>query len=150
MTCALLERNVPRNVPTASVAIVNALIARAGYCYAAHTPLSNDGVRRAAEWRGFRRYLRDLARDRQPSPGDAVIRQLLPFAIALGIAHGWSAYLKRHRSAAPAWFRASSDGSHNSAIAFSAFVASGGSGAGAHGGHGGASAAAGGGASGAS
>jgi len=119
-------------------------------CYAAHTPLSNDGVRRAAEWRGFRRYLRDLARDRQPSPGDAVIRQLLPFAIALGIAHGWSAYLKRHRSAAPAWFRASSDGSHNSAIAFSAFVASGGSGAGAHGGHGGASAAAGGGASGAS
>jgi FkbM family methyltransferase len=44
MTCALLERNVRRNVPTASVAIVNALIARAGYCYAAHTPQGNTGA----------------------------------------------------------------------------------------------------------
>ena len=120
-------------------------------CYGAHTPLSNDGVRRASEWRGFRRYLRDLARDRQPSPGDDIIRQLLPFAIASGIAHGWASYLKRHRSGAPPWFRAASDASHNGAIAFSAFVASGGSGAGGgHGGPGGASAAAGGGASGAS
>jgi Predicted membrane protein (DUF2207) len=118
-------------------------------CYGAHTPLSNDGVRRAGEWRGFRRYLRDLARDRQPSPADPVVRQLLPFAVAFGIAHVWSAYLKRHRSAAPAWFRAASDASHTSASAFSAFVASGGSSAGGHG-HGGASAAAGGGASGAS
>jgi uncharacterized membrane protein YuzA (DUF378 family) len=117
-------------------------------CYAAHTPLSNEGVRRASEWRGFRRYLRDVARDRQPSPGDAVLKQLLPFAVALGIAHVWSSHLKRHRSAAPAWFRAASDARHNGAVAFSAFVASGGSGAG--GSHGGASAAAGGGASGAS
>lgn len=117
-------------------------------CYAVHTPLSNDGVRRASEWRGFRRYLRDVARDRQPSPGDAVLKQLLPFAVAFGIAHVWSSYLKRHRSAAPAWFRAASDASNNSAVAFSAFVASGGSGAG--GAHGGASAAAGGGSSGAS
>ena len=126
-----------------------ALVGVAGLiCYAAHTPLSNDGVRRAREWRGFRQYLRDIARDRQPSPGDVVIQRLLPFAVAFGIAHVWSGYLKRHRSAAPAWFRSVSDGSHNGA-AFSAFVASGGSGGGG-GSHGGASAAAGGGASGAS
>jgi hypothetical protein len=115
--------------------------------YGAHTPLSNDGVRRANEWRGFRRYLRDVARDRQPSPGDAAVRQLLPFAVAFGIAGVWSAYLKRHRAAAPAWFRSTDTGHYNPA-AFSAFVASGGSGAGGHG-HGGA-AAAGGGSSGAS
>lgn len=116
--------------------------------YAAHTPLSNDGVRRANEWRAFRRYMRDVARDRQPSPGDETVRQLLPFAIAFGIAHSWSAYLKRHRSAAPAWFRPSEGGHYNPA-AFSAFVASGGSSAGGHS-HGGAAAAAGGGSSGAS
>jgi hypothetical protein len=118
---------------------------------AAHTPLSNDGVRRAREWRGFRQHLRDLARDRQPSPGESVLGQLLPFAVALGLAHSWSSYLKRHRSAAPEWFRAMSAADNNSAAAFSAFVASGGGtshGAGAHAGA--AGAAAGGGASGAS
>ena len=118
-------------------------------CYAAHTPLSNDGVRRAGEWRGFQRYLRDVARDRQPSPGDAVVRQLLPFAIAFGIAHAWSAYLKRHRSAAPAWFRAVSDTGGHSTVAFAAFVGAGGSAA-SGGTHGGAASAAGGGSSGAS
>src|SRR5262245_37264484 len=116
--------------------------------YAAHTPLSNDGVRRANEWRAFRRYMRDIARDRHPSPGDTTVRQLLPFAIAFGIAHVWSAYLKRHRSAAPAWFRPAEINHYNPA-AFSAFVASGGSSAGGHS-HGGAAAAAGGGSSGAS
>jgi hypothetical protein len=124
-----------------------ALVGVAGLmAYGAHTPLSNDGIRRANEWRGFRRYLRDIARDRQPSPGDAAMRQLLPFAVAFGISGVWSAYLKRHRVAAPAWFR-SADAAHYNPAAFSALVASGGSGAG---GHGGASAAAGGGSSGAS
>jgi len=116
--------------------------------HAAHTPLSNDGVRRANDWRAFRRYMRDVARDRHPSPGDAMVQQLLPFAIAFGIAHAWSAYLKRHRSAAPVWFRPADTG-HFDAAAFSAFVASGGSSAGGHS-HGGAAAAAGGGSSGAS
>jgi len=126
-----------------------ALVGVAGLiAYGAHTPLSNDGARRANEWRGFRRYLRDIARDRQPSPGDAAVRQLLPFAVAFGIASVWSTYLRRHRAAAPAWFRSADTGRYNPA-AFSAFVASGGSGVGGHG-HGGAAAAAGGGSSGAS
>lgn len=119
-------------------------------CAAAHTPLSNDGIRRLREWRGYRQYLRDLVRDRQPPPGETALGQMLPFAIALGMAHSWSSYLKRHRYAAPEWFRAMSVASNNSGAAFSAFVASGGMGHGGHGGHGGAGAAAGGGASGAS
>ena len=117
-------------------------------CFAAHTPLSNDGVRRANEWRGFRQYLRDVARDRQPSPADAEVRRLLPYAIALGLAHSWSSYLKKHRGAVPAWFHAISAAGHDSAAAFSAFVGSGGTGAG--GGHAGAGGGAGGGSSGAS
>ena len=135
----------PMLIPLA-IALVGVL---ALICFAAHTPLSNEGVRRAHAWRGFRGYLRAVARDREPSPGEAVVRQMLPFAVAFGIAPVWSAYLKRHRSAAPPWFRAATDAGHSSAVAFSAFVGSGGSGA-SGGGHGGAAAAAGGGASGAS
>jgi hypothetical protein len=110
--------------------------------FAAHTPLSNDAVRRAHQWRVFRQYLRDVARDRQPSPADASIREWLPYAIAFGLAHSWSSYLKKHRAAAPAWFHAMSATSQDSVVAFSAFVASGGTGAGgAHGTAGGAAAA---------
>ena len=132
----------PMLIPLALAIVgVTALISMA-----AHTPLSNEGVRRARDWRGFRQHLRDIARDREPSPGDAVIRQMLPFAIALGLAQSWSSYLKRHRSAAPEWFRAVSAAGNNSAVAFSAFVAHGGTASGGHG----AGAAAGGGSSGAS
>jgi predicted membrane protein DUF2207 len=119
-------------------------------CFAAHTPLSNEGIQRARAWRGFRRHLRDVARDREPSPSDAVTRQMLPYAIALGLAHSWASYLKKHRSAAPDWFHAVAATGGDSAVAFSTFVASGGAhaGGGAHGGAAGATA--GGGASGAS
>lgn len=117
-------------------------------CFAAHTPLSNEGIQRARAWRGFRQHLRDVARDREPSPNDTVTRQMLPYAIALGLAHAWASYLKKHRSAAPDWFRAIAASGGDSAVAFSSFVASGGAHAGGHA-HGGAGAAAGGGASGA-
>lgn len=137
----------PMLIPLAFAGVgVVALIA-----YAAHTPLSNEGVRRSTGWRGFQRYLRAVARDREVSPGVDMTRQLLPFAVALGIAPAWSSYLKRHRLSAPPWFRAEADGTANSGAAFAAFVASGGtgtSGGHAHGVAGGA--AAGGGASGAS
>ncbi len=133
----------PMLIPAAlGVVGVSALI-----CFAAHTPLSNVGIQRAREWRGFRQHLRDIARDREPSPSDAVTRQMLAYAIALGLAHSWSSYLKKHRSAAPDWFRAIAATGGDSAVAFSSFVASGGAHAG---GHGGAGATAGGGASGAS
>jgi hypothetical protein len=111
-----------------------AILALASFIMAAaHTPLSNDGLRRVREWRGFRRHLRDLARDRAPSPGDNTLRQMLPFAIALGMAQSWSSYLKRHRYAAPEWFHAISPADDNQVVAFSAFVSSGGMGHNAHG-----------------
>ncbi len=108
-------------------------------CFAAHTPLSNEGIQRARAWRGFRQHLRDVARDREPSPSDTVNRQMLPYAIALGLAHAWASYLKKHRSAAPDWFRAIAATGGDSAVAFSSFVASGGAHAGGHA-HGGAAA----------
>jgi uncharacterized protein (TIGR04222 family) len=117
-------------------------------CFAAHTSLSNEGIQRARQWRSFRQHLRDVARDREPSPGDAAIRQMLPYAIALGLAHSWASYLKKHRAAVPDWFRAVSTTGSDSAVAFSSFVASGGAHPG--GSHGASGASAGGGASGAS
>jgi hypothetical protein len=113
-------------------------------CYAAHTPLSNEGVRRARYWRGFRDYLKDVAHDRSPLPPGGTDR-LLPYAVALGLAHPWSKFLTKHKLAVPAWFHAAA--SNESAPAFVAFVAY--SGATAGGGSSGA-AGAGGGASGAS
>ena len=107
---------------------------------AATTPLSNEGLRRAAGWRGFREYLKALTQDRQPAPSG--VEAFLPFAVATGLAAGWAKYVKRHPNSVPAWFRALSAGSRERA--FTAFVMS----AGAHGAHG-AGGAAGGGASGA-
>ena len=123
----------PMLIPLALVIVgVTALI-----CHAAHTPLSNSAVRRAEYWRSFRRYLRDVARDRHAAPPDATARQWLPFAVAIGLAPAWARYLKRHRGAAPRWFQAvgGSDSSH----AFAAFVGVGGAGEsdGAHGAAGG-------------
>jgi hypothetical protein len=132
----------PMLIP-AALAVVGVI---ALICHAAHTPLSNSAVRRAQGWRSFRRYLRDVARDRQASPQDATLRQWLPFAVAVGIAPAWAAYLKRHRGGAPQWFHAvgKSDGTH----AFAAFVGAGGAGS-SHGTSGGCGGAAGGGSSGA-
>jgi hypothetical protein len=132
----------PMLIPLALVVVgVTALI-----CYSAHTPLSNDAVRRAQTWRGFRNHLRDVARDRAAAPAEPTVDQMVPFAVAIGLAPAWASYLKHHRGSAPPWFRAVNAGDSG---AFAAFVGAGGAGSGvAHGAGGGA--AAGGGASGAS
>jgi len=112
------------------------------------TPLSNEGVRRGHRWRAYRSFLTKIARGRVPSTGISAA-EVLPVAIALGLAGAWSKFLKTQHIAAPSWFHASPAGGDTGA--FVAFVAYGGAGAhggGAHGG--GAAGAAGGGASGAS
>lgn len=111
------------------------------------TPLSNNGVRRAEQWRAFKKH---IARPQEIEPrwgaaGSAEAR-ILPMAIALGLAAAWSQYLKKRNAQTPAWFHAASG--MESGHAFATFVAT--SGAGAHGsGAGAGGAAAGGGASGA-
>jgi hypothetical protein len=116
-------------------------------CYSAHTPLSNEGVRRARYWRGFRDYLKDVVHDRTPIPPGGTDR-LLPYAVTLGLAHSWSKFLTKHKLAVPPWFHSATP--HESAPAFVAFVAYGGAPAGGSGGGGAGAGGAGGGASGAS
>ena len=106
------------------------------------TPLSDEGVMRAARWRSFRGYLKSLSQDHESTP-PGNLDLLLPFAVASGLAYSWARFLKRHPGSVPAWFHALSPTSQDSS--FTAFMASGG----AHGGGAGATGAAGGGASGA-
>jgi hypothetical protein len=113
---------------------------------AATTPLSNDGVRRAARWREFRSHLTAVAHGKR-SPAGLAIATLLPYAVALGLADAWSKFLKQQGHTVPKWFHAlpASDGES----AFPVFIATGGAGVAAGGQSHGAGGAAGGGASGA-
>ena len=116
-----------------------------------HTPLSNEGVRRAQLWRAYKKHLSDpeAIESRWGSSGPAEAR-ILPFAVALGLASAWAKFMKKSKGQTPAWFHAASHG--DAGAAFSVFIATGGAGAhggGAHGGGGIAGGVAGGGASGA-
>jgi uncharacterized membrane protein YgcG len=111
------------------------------------TPLSNEGVRRGRRWRAYRAYLANVARGREPAAGIA-IPQVLPIAVALGLAGAWAKFVRNQPLAAPAWFQALPAGGDNAA--FASFVAYGGATANGGGASGGGGGAAGGGASGAS
>ncbi|MEO7273742.1 MAG: DUF2207 domain-containing protein [Vicinamibacterales bacterium] len=106
------------------------------------TPLSNEGVRRAARWRAFRGDLKDMSQH-SDQPAARNLGALLPFAVATGLSPYLARYLKKHPGSVPAWFRALSAASPDGA--FTAFVGS----SAAHGGAGGGGGAAGGGGSGA-
>jgi uncharacterized protein (TIGR04222 family) len=101
---------------------------------ASQTPLSNEGVRRAEQWRSFRKHLSDpqSIEPRWGAAGSAEAR-ILPFAVGLGLAAAWSKYMKKRNTRTPAWFHAASG--LESGQAFATFVASGGA---IHGGGGGA------------
>jgi hypothetical protein len=110
------------------------------------TALSNEGLVRAARWRGFKRHLKNTMGDRQSRSGAPFTSRDLSYAIALGLATESSRYLKTHPGAVPPWFAAAGDPQHGNA-AFAAFVGSSAHGGGPHGG--GSGAPAGGGSSGA-
>jgi hypothetical protein len=113
---------------------------------AATTPLSDAGLMQSARWRGFKRYLKDVAEARDVSGPSTVRPRWVVYGIGLGLAHQWSRYLKKHPAAAPPWFVA--DVSEDGGSAFATFVGSSATAAGG-GGHGGGGGAAGGGGSGA-
>ncbi len=110
------------------------------------TALSNDGLVRAARWRGFKRHLKKaMSERRMSSDGRSFTPDELSYAMALGLASESSRYLKNHPGAVPAWFAAAGTPQEGGA-AFAAFI---GSGAHSGGGHGAGTGAAGGGSSGA-
>ena len=90
--CAILadrEGGGPFFIPLAlAIAGVTSLIVAAS-----HTPLSNEGVRRAEQWRAFKRHLSDpqAIEPRWGASGTGEAR-ILPLAVALGLAAAWSKF----------------------------------------------------------
>ena len=113
---------------------------------AAHTPLSNEGVRRAEEWRAYQKQLREMPKEVTRADWAARMRspaELLPLAVALGLAGAWSKIFKDRAAQLPPWFHAASASDANTG--FVAFVGHGGAGTGGGAGGGGGGAAGGGG-----
>lgn len=111
------------------------------------TPLSNDGLRRAARWRAYGTHLKAVGQGKETLEGGGGAR-LLALAVALGVATSWSKYLRLHPGEVPDWFQSTSSDDGAAMAAFIAAVSSSHSSAGAGAGAG--AGAAGGGASGAS
>jgi len=111
-----------------------AALAIVGFLFwGALTPFSNEGVRRAQQWRAYRRYLKDVARERMPLTAETPTR-LLPYAVALDLAAAWSRFIKQHPTGVPPWYRALATTGANDG--FPAFIAHGGAGTGSGGGGG--------------
>jgi hypothetical protein len=132
----------PLLVPAAVIAV--GIVS--GIFVAATTPLSDEGLRRAARWRAFRAHVKGVSRGEQTADPDSR-SSLLPFAVAAGLASAWGKYLKDRPGALPAWFHPVSHASGD--VAFVAFVTTSGATHGPGAGGGVAGGAAGGGASGA-
>ncbi len=116
---------------------------------AAYSPLSEAGVEAAARWRGFRGYLADVTKGKEPAWDLRQFERDLPYAASFGLAEKWAkAFQQRGGVEIPAWFRALAATPEQGMNAFVAFTAAGHS-AGSSGGAGGAGGAAGGGGSGA-
>jgi len=153
VACAPVAALVPRYSPwfflVPSALLVVAIASFIGA--AAHTPLSNEGVRRAAAWRAFKKFLKELPREGRQHASHAATGSptaLLPYAVALGVGMYWAKLFKQRNLELPAWFRAASAvDAHRSFSAFVGTTAATGHGGGGVGGGGGA---AGGGSSGAS
>lgn len=118
-----------------------------GIVASTRTPLSNDGLRRAARWRAYAGHLKAIARGKATLERGPASR-LLATAVALGLSADWARYLKKHPGQLPEWFHSTAeDGAASMAALVAAVSASSGSAGGAGAGAGGA---AGGGSSGAS
>jgi hypothetical protein len=112
-------------------------------------PLSNEGVRRAARWSGYRQHLKDVAKGKaQLESTDA--SRLLATAVALGLASDWARYLKTRAVHIPDWFQGWSADDGDAALAAMIGAVSASTAGSSSGGGAGSGAAAGGGASGAS
>lgn len=70
-------------------------------------PLTDVGVRQAAEWQSFAHYLRDMTRGRQAPAGPDAFERYLPYAAAFGLLERWVRYFQKSGwSQPPAWFHA--------------------------------------------
>lgn len=106
------------------------------------SPLTPAGEIEAARWKGFRLYLKDVSRGREPATRPDYFERYLPLAAVFGLGAAWAKYFQRLGGVPlPVWFHATagSAGDFGAMIAVmsasdSAGAASAGGGAGASGG----------------
>lgn len=89
----------------------------------AYSPLSDEGERQAARWRGFEKYLKDVTKGQEPAWDLRLFDEYLPFAAAFGLAEGWAkAFQKRGGAEIPAWFQALAGAQDGGVAAFVAMT----------------------------
>ncbi|HEX4566771.1 MAG TPA: hypothetical protein VH138_09065, partial [Vicinamibacterales bacterium] len=67
------------------------------------TPLTDAALVEAARWRGYRRHLKAVAADPDLQAPQGLPSRWIIYGVALGLAHQWSRYLRKHPDAAPRW-----------------------------------------------
>lgn len=102
--------------------------------WSSYSPLTDQGEQEAAQWRGFKRYLRDILDGRESLSHLGVFETYLPYTAAFGLAEDWVRYHKKHGGGVvPSWFRplsaASGPESMSSLVAIIAASSASGSGA---------------------
>ena len=89
----------------------------------AYSPLSDEGERQAARWRGFEKYLKEVTKGREPAWDLKLFDEYLPYAAAFGLTEGWAkAFQKRGGAEIPPWFRALAGAQDGGVAAFVAMT----------------------------
>ncbi len=65
----------------------------------AYSPLSDEGERQAARWRGFEKYLKDVTKGREPAWDLKLFDEYLPYAAAFGLTEGWAKVFQKRGGA---------------------------------------------------
>ncbi len=72
---------------------------------AAYSPRSDKGEQAAADWRGFREYIKGVTKGREPAWDLHLFDRYFPYAATFDLAQGWAkAFRDRGGSEVPAWF----------------------------------------------
>ncbi len=109
--------------PFLLVAVVFLMGIAAFILAAAYSPLSDEGEREAARWKGFQKYLKDVVKGREPAWDLKLFDSYLPYATAFGLAEGWAkAFQKRGGAEIPTWFRAVADAGDGGVASFIAMT----------------------------
>ncbi len=90
---------------------------------AALSPLSEKAAMERPRWQAFARYLKDVAKGKQPFVGSQLLEEYLPYAASLGLAEDWAKLFKqREGEDVLAWFRPLSTSPDGGSAAFIAMI----------------------------
>jgi hypothetical protein len=87
-----------------------------------YSPLTDQGLQEAGNWRTYSEYLRDVIKEREPVSRPDLFETALPYAASFGMAESWSRFFEKHGNATiPPWFQTLAKTGYGESM--SAFVA---------------------------